>query len=91
MPQPPTEIRHPYPRALGTIRGVRAELVRLYCEGKAGLIEPALLGRLVHCLNTIQSMDHGTIADNRLTEIETRLARIQPNSYARANGLAVPR
>jgi hypothetical protein len=36
-------------------------------------------------------MDHGAIADNRLTEIETRLARIQPNSYARANGLAVHR
>jgi hypothetical protein len=64
------------------LRGVRGELVRLYCEGKAGLVEPALLGRLVHCLNVIQNMDHGTIADQRLTEIEERIASLKPNGHA---------
>jgi hypothetical protein len=54
----------------------------LYCEGKAGLVEPAFLGRLVHCLNTIQNMDHGSIADQRLTEIEERLASLKPHGHA---------
>ena len=49
----PTEIHHPSQKSLANVRGVRVELVRIYREAKAGLLEPILFGRLVHCLNTI--------------------------------------
>jgi hypothetical protein len=79
----PTEVHHPSQKSLANVRGIRAELVRLYREGKAGLIDPILLGRLTTCLNVIQGMDNGTLADQRLTEIEERLGAIKANGHAR--------
>jgi hypothetical protein len=79
----PTEVHHPSQKSLANVRGIRVELVRLYREIKAGLVEPTLAGRLVQCLNTIQDMDNGTVADQRLTDLETRLAKIKANGHAR--------
>jgi hypothetical protein len=83
----PTEVFYPAKRSLVNARGVRNELVRLYTEIKAELIDPVRAGRLIACLNTIQAMDNGTLADQRLTEIEERLALIKPNGHANGHGL----
>jgi hypothetical protein len=58
-------------------------MVKLYREAKANLIEPILFGRLVNCLNVIQSMDSGTLADERLDALEEKVAAIKPNGHAR--------
>jgi hypothetical protein len=81
--EPPSELHHPSQKSLHNVRGIRVELVRLYREGKAGLVDPILLGRLTTCLNVIQGMDNGTLADQRLTEIEERLGAIKANGHAR--------
>jgi hypothetical protein len=75
----PTEVHHPSQKSLANVRGVRAELVRLYREGKAGLVEPILLGRLTTVLNVVQGMDTSTIADQRLSELEEKVAVLKPN------------
>jgi hypothetical protein len=80
---PPTEVSHPSPRSLKTIRGVRAQLVELYREGKANLIEPPLLGKLVHCLNVLQSMDQGVALEQRILALEQRLAAVKANGHDR--------
>ena len=77
----PTELHHPSQKSLANVRGIRVELVRLYREGKAGLVDPILLGRLTTCLNVVQSMDNGTLADQRLTELEERLAVVRSNGH----------
>jgi hypothetical protein len=82
VPEQPTEVFHPSQKALRNVRGVRIELVRLYREAKAGLHDPILFGRLTTCLNILQGMDNGTIADQRLTEIEERIASLKPNGHA---------
>jgi hypothetical protein len=66
-----------------TIKGVRAQLIQLFREGKAGLIEPALLGRLIHCLNVIQALDQGAGAADRLEALEQRIAALRPNGHVR--------
>jgi len=81
MSGPPTELYHPPARALSSARGVRRQLVRLFQEGKASLLEPTLLGRLTHCLNTIQAIDRSVLLEERLAAIEVKL-KIKP----RANG-----
>jgi hypothetical protein len=81
----------PTPRALRTIPGARLELARLYVQLKAGEIEPQLAGRLAHILGLLISSHREHTVDIRLTELETRLARIQPGSYPRGNGLAAHR
>jgi hypothetical protein len=75
----PVEVYHPAQKALGNVRGVRAELVRLYREAKAGLHDPILFGRLTTCLNVIQGMDNGAVADHRLSELEEKVALLKPN------------
>jgi hypothetical protein len=79
------------PRTLKTVKGARMELCRLYHQTKAGEIEPQLAGRLAHILGLLISSYREHAVDDRLVEIETRLARIQPGSYPRANGLAAHR
>jgi hypothetical protein len=78
-------------RTLKTVKGARMELCKLYHQTKAGEIEPHLAGRLAHILGLLISSYREHAIDDRLTEIESRLARIQPNSHARANGLAMHR
>ena len=87
MAGPPIEVHHPSPRSLRTLRGVRAELVQLYREAKAGLVEPVLVGRLAHVLNTIQAMDNGVVLEDRLSELEARLDAAKPNGHARGTEL----
>jgi superfamily II DNA or RNA helicase len=57
-----------------------AELARVYVQLKAGEIEPHLAGRLAHILGLLISSHREHTVDDRLTELETRLARIQPNT-----------
>jgi hypothetical protein len=87
MAGPPKQLNHPLPRALSNPRGVRRQLVAIFREGKAGLIEPALLGKLIHALNTLQAMDNGRLLDERLAEVERRLglgSSPRPNGHDRA-------
>jgi hypothetical protein len=61
----------------------------LYQEAKANLHEPALLGRLIHCLNTVQSLDNGIALEERITRIEQQLG-VNKAAKARVNGHARP-
>jgi hypothetical protein len=76
-----TEVTIPSPRGLRDVRYIRMELTRVYREGKSGLIEPALLGRLVNCLSTLLQLENGRLLDDRLAEVERRLAAIKPNGH----------
>jgi len=60
----------PLPRSLRDHRAIRREMTALYRQGKAGRIDPALLGRLVHLLNVLA----GIIRD---VEFEERLVRLE--------------
>ena len=60
----------PLPRSLRDHRAIRRELTALYRQGKAGRIDPALLGRLVHLLSVLG----GVIRD---VDFEDRLARLE--------------
>jgi hypothetical protein len=81
MAEPPKELSHPAPRALANIRGVRRQLVALFREGKAGLIDHQRLGKLIHALNVLQNMDNGRLFEERLLEVERRLGTIRPNGH----------
>jgi hypothetical protein len=74
-----TELSCPAPRALRDLRGIRRELCRVYREGKSGLIDPQLFGRLVNCLNTLQALDNGRLLEERLSEVEWKLGSVRPN------------
>jgi hypothetical protein len=80
----PTELHHPSQKSLANVRGVRVELVRIYREVKAGLLHPILFGRLVNCLNTIQSMDNGLLLERRVEELEAHVVKPKPNGHGRA-------
>jgi hypothetical protein len=71
----------PRPRTLRTIKGARLELARLYIQAKAGEIEPNLAGRLAHILYVLITTSRDHEMAERLTEIETRLAKA--SGYAR--------
>jgi hypothetical protein len=79
--EPPASLHHPSQKSLANVRGVRVELVRIYREAKAGLLDPLLFGRLVNCLNTIQSMDNGLLLERRVEELETHV-KPKPNGRA---------
>jgi hypothetical protein len=64
------------------LRGVRKQLVQLFREGKAGLIDPALLGKLIHACNVLQNMDSNRLLEERISEIERKLGSIRPNGSA---------
>jgi hypothetical protein len=91
MPDQEFSQNPPGTRSLRTIQGARMELARLYRQTKMGEIEPHLAGRLAHILGLLISSHREHTLDDRLTELETRLARIQPGSYPRANGVAMHR
>jgi hypothetical protein len=83
MADPPKELSHPTPRALRDLRGIRRQLVTIYREAKAGLVEPQLFGRLVNCLNTLQAIDNNKLVEERMSEIEAKLAITKPNGHDR--------
>ena len=89
MATPPLEVHHPSAKSMSAVRGIRRALVRLFQEGKAGLIEPTLLGRLIHCLNVLQNMDSNVLLEKRIEALEARLADMRPNGRA-PNGRARP-
>jgi hypothetical protein len=76
----------PPPERLRTVQGVRAELVRLYREGRSGLHDgnPTMFGRLVHCLNSLVAIDRDALVEQRLEALEQQLG-LAP---ARRNGSA---
>ena len=83
MAELPTELHHPSQKSFANVRGIRIELVRIYREAKAGLLEPILFGRLVNCLNTIASLDTGLLLERRVEELEADLKpQGKPNGHA---------
>ena len=83
MAEPPVKLSHPSPRGLRDLRHIRRELCNLYREGKAGSVEPPLLGRLVNCLNVLQALDNCRLLDQRITDLEAQIAAIKPNGHDR--------
>jgi hypothetical protein len=81
---PLTELSYPAPRALRDVHYIRRELCTIYREAKSGLIEPALFGRLVACLTAILQLENGKLLDDRLAEVERRIAAIKPNGHYRS-------
>jgi hypothetical protein len=67
------------------------ELCRLYHEVKVGEIDPFVARTLVTILSVLLHSARTHDLDERLSELETRLARVQPNSHPRANGAAAYR
>jgi hypothetical protein len=84
---PKQEIEHPplapCPRALKTSRDVRRELVALYKQCKRYQIGSQHAGRLCYILNAIVALDQGVGFDDRLRQLEERIAGIKPNGSAR--------
>lgn len=79
----------PRPPRLRTIREVRREMVKVYAGTKSGAIDPQVSGRLVHCLNSIASLDHNVILESRISALETALdaeAARQQEATVRSNG-----
>jgi hypothetical protein len=77
----------PLPRTLATPRAVKRELISLYRQGKAGRVEPILLGKLAHILNSLTAMHRDIEIDQRLAALERRLDGeldhpAQPNGQA---------
>jgi hypothetical protein len=80
----PTEVHHPSQKSLADVRGVRVELVRVYREAKANLIDPILFGRLVSALNTLQAMDNGLLLERRVDDLEASIkTQGKPNGSSR--------
>jgi hypothetical protein len=71
------------PRTLATSRDCRREMVALYKQAKRLQIDPVLVGRLTHLLNSIVSVDTGVGLDARLRALEERLDVIKLNGHAR--------
>jgi hypothetical protein len=76
------------PRSLKTTKGMRMELCRLYHEVKAGEVDPFVARTLVTILSVLLNSARTHDLNERLDELETRLAQVHPNGHARANGLA---
>ena len=55
--------------------------------GRHGL-GPALVGRLAHILNLLQSMDNGVLIERRVADLEDRVAdvKVRVNGHARPVG-----
>ncbi len=64
----------PLPRSLRDHRTIRRELVALYRQAKRGLIEPALVGRLTHILNSLAAIARDVDFEERLAALEAALA-----------------
>jgi hypothetical protein len=62
------------PRSLATIRDVRREMAAIYREAKGGRIDPQLLGRLVHTLNSLVALDRDHTFEQRIAALEAALA-----------------
>ena len=80
MPRPRKEQSAPAapPRLrlkLKTIDDVRAEMARLYREGKAGLRDVADVSRLANVLSLLGRLIEGSDLEKRLTAIEESEAR----------------
>ena len=60
---------------LKTIDDVRAEMARLYREGKAGLRDVADVSRLANVLSLLGRLIEGSDLEKRLTAIEESEAR----------------
>jgi hypothetical protein len=62
------------PRSLKDHRAIRRELVALYGQGKRGLIDPKLLGRLAHVLSLLAGLVRDIDLEARLAALEHQAA-----------------
>jgi hypothetical protein len=76
------------PRSLKTLKGCRAELARLYRQVKLGEIDPPVARALVYIIHVLLASLRDHVVDDRLAEIEERLAEVKTND--RGNGSARP-
>jgi hypothetical protein len=60
-------------------------MVALYRQGKAGRIDPALLGRLVHLLSVLAGVIRDVEFEERLQRLE-EAAQLDPDWPRQANG-----
>jgi hypothetical protein len=67
-------------------RWIRLELTRLYRQGKAGRIDSALLGRLVHLLSVLGGIIRDTEFEARLAALEEQAAEADLDWRAATNG-----
>jgi hypothetical protein len=81
-PRAPKMVTHPSCKQLANLRGVRRQLVQLFREAKAGMIDPTLFGRLVNALNVVQAIDNGKLIDERMDALEAKLTALKPNGHA---------
>jgi len=72
------------PRSLNGHRAIRRELVALYREAKAGQVDPALTGRLVHLLATLSNTIEKHELEDRITTLEAAAGLGEPNGHDRA-------
>ena len=75
----------PSPARLRDHRTIRRELVALYRQAKRGLIEPALVGRLTHILNSLAAIARDVEFEERLATLEGAVAE---RDQTRPNGSA---
>lgn len=62
------------PAHLRTLRGVRREFSRLYCDARNGLVAPAIAAKLAYVLSLTQKAVEAEVIEQRLDEIEEQLA-----------------
>jgi hypothetical protein len=67
---------------LGSLRDVRVELTRVYKAGCNGEILWQDATRAAHVLSIIARLDEGRLFDDRLAEVEARLAAVRGNGAA---------
>jgi hypothetical protein len=85
-PRAPRSLTMPSCKQLASLRGVRRQLVNIYREAKAGLLDAGLFGRLVNCLNVVQTIDNGRLLEERLDEIERKLMAATQAAAAKPAG-----
>jgi hypothetical protein len=73
----------PRVRALNDLRAIRVECAILYRQAKRGLIDPALFGRLVHCLSVLATITRDSDIEARLDRLE---AAGEPSWQSPTNG-----
>jgi hypothetical protein len=87
MPVPIRQTQTPPPERLRTVQGVRAELVRLYREGRSGLHDQnsQMFGKLVHLLSVLITIDRDVLTEQRVAALEQQLG-LAPARPTRPNG-----
>jgi hypothetical protein len=62
-------------RRLGSIRGVRREMARLYADARGGDLEPSVAAKLSYVLCCIQKSLEAEVIEQRLAALEAAAER----------------